>query len=185
MSISIFTVTHVPFTAPSDPIYIPLQVGRALHEDYGYLGDNTGDNISDKNPYYSELTGLYWIWKNYTDADYLGLCHYRRYFLNQNGTRMSESDYMDILSEHDVIIAKPGSGAYDYRTIYARAHDIRNLELTGEIIQELCPDYYETFQSVCAGHLCYVGNLFVAPTVLFRAYCEWLFSIFPDRKSVV
>lgn len=178
MSISIFTVTHVPFTAPSDPIYLPLQVGRALHEDYGYLGDNTGDNISDKNPYYSELTGLYWIWKNYTDADYLGLCHYRRYFLNQNGARMSESDYMDILSEHDVIIAKPGSGGYDYRTIYARAHDIRNLELTGEIIQELCPDYYETFQSVCAGHLCYVGNLFVAPTVLFRAYCEWLFSIF-------
>ena len=157
MSISIFTVTHVPFTAPSDPIYIPLQVGRALHEDYGYLGDNTGDNISDKNPYYSELTGLYWIWKNYTDADYLGLCHYRRYFLNQNGARMIESDYMDILSGHDVIIAKPGSGAYDYRTIYARAHDIRNLELTGEIIQELCPDYYETFQSVCAGHFCYVG----------------------------
>ncbi len=178
MSISIFTVTHVPFTPPSDLIYIPLQVGRALHEDYGYLGDDTGDNISAKNPYYSELTGLYWIWKNYSGADYLGLCHYRRYFLNQNGSRMTESDYMDALSGHDVIIARPGVGNYDYRTVYGRSHDIRNLELTGEVIRELYPDYYETFQAVCDGNLCYVGNLFVAPKKLFHAYCEWLFNIF-------
>ena len=80
MSVSIFTITHVPFTPPDNPIYLPLQVGHALHDDYGYLGDDTGENISDKNPYYSELTGLYWIWKNYTCADYLGLCHYRRFF---------------------------------------------------------------------------------------------------------
>ena len=70
MSISIFTITHVPFTPPENPIYIPLQVGRALHDDYGYPGDDTGDNISAKNPYYSELTGPYWIWKNYTDAEW-------------------------------------------------------------------------------------------------------------------
>lgn len=178
MSISVFTITHVPFTPPEDPVYIPLQVGRALHDDCGYQGDDTGDNISAKNPYYSELTGLYWIWKNYTGADYLGLCHYRRYFLNENGNLMTESDYMHILSGYDVIIAKPGIGDYDYRTVYARSHDIRNLELTGEVIRELYPDYYETFQSVIAGRQCYVGNLFAAPAALFYAYCEWLFSIF-------
>ena len=178
MSISIFTITHVPFTPPEDPIYIPLQVGHALHDDYGYQGDDTGDNISDKNPYYSELTGLYWIWKNYTDADYLGLCHYRRYFLNQGGTLMTESDYMHIMSEYDVIIAKPSLGEYDYRTVYARSHDIRNLDMTGEVIRRLYPDYYETFETVVADHHCYVGNLFAAPKAVFHAYCEWLFTIF-------
>lgn len=178
MSITIFTITHVPFTPPEDPIYLPLQVGRALHDDYGYLGDDTGDNISVKNPYYSELTGLYWIWKNYADADYLGLCHYRRYFLNGNGELMTAADYENILSKYDVITAKPHVGAYDYRTIYGRSHDIRNLDLTGEVILELCPEYYETFQSVISGCHCYVGNLFVAPKSLFYAYCEWLFPIF-------
>ena len=51
MSVSIYTITHVPFTPPDLPIYIPLQVGHAVHEDYVYLGDDTGENISDKNQY--------------------------------------------------------------------------------------------------------------------------------------
>jgi hypothetical protein len=43
------------------------------------IGDNKGDSISEKNMYYSELTGIYWVWKN-TEQDYTGCCHYRRYF---------------------------------------------------------------------------------------------------------
>ena len=29
-----------------------------------WLRDNTGDNISQKNPYYGEYTWYYWYWKN-------------------------------------------------------------------------------------------------------------------------
>lgn len=183
MSISIFTITHVPFTPPDDPIYIPLQVGHATQEDLGYLRDNTGDNISCKNQYYSELTGLYWIWKNYANADYLGLCHYRRYFLNNSGDLMTESDYMDLLSRYDVIISESHSGSYDYRTVYGRSHDIRNLDMTGEVIRELYPDYYQTFQEVIASDRCYTGNLFVAPRKLFCEYCDWLFTVFSALES--
>lgn len=178
MSVSIFTITHVPFTPPNDPVYIPLQVGRIDHPDYGYLGDDTGDNISNKNAYYSELTGLYWVWKNKTDSDYLGLCHYRRFFLNADGELMKEAEYEAILSEYDVMISQSRLGEYDYKTIYGRSHDIRNLELTKEVIRELYPDYSGTFEEVIADNHCYVGNLFVAPKELFCAYCEWLFTIF-------
>lgn len=178
MSISIFTITHVPFDPPTDPIYVPLQVGHINHPDYGYPGDDTGDNISEKNPYYSELTGLYWIWKNNAHADYLGLCHYRRYFLNDSGELMKEPEYMAILNQYNVMIAKSQTGPYDYRTIYSRSHDIRNLELVGEVIRELYPDYNAAFEEVITDNHCYVGNLFVAPRELFCAYCEWLFTIF-------
>lgn len=183
MSVSIFTITHVPFTPPDDPTYVPLQVGHINHPDYGYLGDDTGDHISEKNPYYSELTGLYWIWKNKSDSDYLGLCHYRRYFLNDSGELMKKSEYEAILSEYDVMVSKSRVGAFDYRTIYSRSHDIRNLELTEEVIGELYPDYVPTFQEIISDNRCYVGNLFVAPKELFCSYCEWLFSIFFAMES--
>ena len=48
-----------------------------------FVGDNTGDNISIKNPNYCELTGIYWYWKN-KKANYVVLCHYRRYFSKNN-----------------------------------------------------------------------------------------------------
>ena len=83
MNVKIYTMTHKLFLKPDDPVYIPLHVGRELSQDLGYMGDNTGEHISDLNPYYGELTGLYWIWKNETEADIIGICHYRRFFMNE------------------------------------------------------------------------------------------------------
>lgn len=63
-----------------DGIYMPIHVGKEISTiDLGITGDNTGNNISNKNPIYCEMTALYWAWKN-LKADYIGLCHYRRYF---------------------------------------------------------------------------------------------------------
>ena len=42
MSVTIFTMTHKQFKEPEDPIYVPLHVGRACSEDFGYAGDDTG-----------------------------------------------------------------------------------------------------------------------------------------------
>lgn len=45
---------------PDDPMYIPVQVGARGKEELGYQKDDEGENISEKNPYFCELTGLYW-----------------------------------------------------------------------------------------------------------------------------
>lgn len=67
--------------------YVALQVGKAHSKIIsGFVSDDSGINISDKNPYYSELTGWYWIWKN-QKHDIIGTCHYRRYFTSK-GTSM-------------------------------------------------------------------------------------------------
>ena len=61
-----------------NPLYVPVRCGAALDEnDKGnaIMGDNTGDNISEKRISFCEYTVQYWAWKNY-DADYYGLCHY-------------------------------------------------------------------------------------------------------------
>ena len=71
---------HKPSELPSNELYLPIHVGAALATKGlpGLQRDDEGDNISEKNPQYCELTAQYWLWKN-VDADYYGLCHYRRF----------------------------------------------------------------------------------------------------------
>ncbi|MBD5502612.1 MAG: DUF4422 domain-containing protein [Lachnospiraceae bacterium] len=176
--LQIYVMTHVAFEAPQNPIYCPLHVGRALKEDLGYQGDNTGDHISELNPYYSELTGLYWVWKNVKTTEYIGLCHYRRYFLNKDNKIMSKADFMPLLEQYDVIVSHPVISDQCYRDNYAQAHNIHDLEAVGEAIALLYPDCTIIFQEVLEGRKIYCGNLFVTTKKLFDEYAEWLFSIF-------
>lgn len=82
--IRIFTAAHTPATFPDCASIMPIQVGAELAECQGRplfeetLHDNDGEHISELNPMYSELTAMYWAWKN-ADADYYGFCQYRRY----------------------------------------------------------------------------------------------------------
>jgi len=78
--IKILVAHHKPGYIFENDIFLPIQVGKAVSNvDLGIQGDDTEDNISHLNPYYCELTAIYWAWKN-LDADYYGLNHYRRYF---------------------------------------------------------------------------------------------------------
>ena len=96
---------------PDDDMYVPLHVGAEGKEDLGYIKDNSGDNISNKNPYFCELTGLYWAWKN-LDADYIGLAHYRRHFCLKRKSKnnfenvLSCSELSKLLKDYDVILPK-------------------------------------------------------------------------------
>lgn len=64
----------------SGGLYQPLMCGGASIEGLdGFLSDNVGDQISSKNSRYSELSGLYWVWKN-TNHEVIGTCHYRRFY---------------------------------------------------------------------------------------------------------
>ena len=79
MQTKIIIAMHKPYKTPAESVYLPLQVGAEGKDSIlGLVCDNTGENISAKNPTYCELTGLYWAWKN-LDADAIGLVHYRRY----------------------------------------------------------------------------------------------------------
>lgn len=63
-----------------DNHYKAIQVGKKNSRlKLEMINDADGENISDKNSIYSELTGWYWIWKN-VKHDYVGTSHYRRYF---------------------------------------------------------------------------------------------------------
>ena len=185
MSVTIFTMTHKKFKEPEDRIYVPLHVGRAGGEDFGYAGDDTGDNISDQNCYYGELTGVYWVWKNIRTEDYVGICHYRRYFCTEEGRILTEKDYRSILSEYDIITSKKLKLNYSYFDGYASDYNILDLVTTGEMIRQKYPEYYDTFERLVHENGTYFGNMMVTSKALYDEYAQWLFSIFREAEKKI
>lgn len=168
---------------PADDIYLPLHVGKTGKSDIGFVGDDTGDNISEKNPNFCELTGLYWAWKN-IDADYIGLVHYRRHFTvkGKKGSKeqriINASELSEILTKYDVVLPTPRN--YYIETNYSQyvhAHHAEDLDITREIISEKYPKYlsaYDTSMTKTYGHR---FNMFIMKRDKFDAYCQWLFGI--------
>lgn len=185
MKIKIFTMTHKAFTPPNDPIYVPLQVGRAVHEDLGYQGDDTGDNISAQNCYYSELTGLYWIWKNVTDADVTGLCHYRRYLLNEQEQLLNESDIYRLLNHYDILTSMKLTLNFPYAYGFRENHSPEDLQAACEVIENLYPDFYPLFAKRLQENHTYFGNIMICKKPLLDDYCRFLFPIFQKMHPLL
>ncbi len=178
---------------PNDDVYLPLHVGREGKADLGYIGDNTGDNISAKNVNYCELTGLYWAWK-ILKCDYIGLCHYRRYFASKNihisntekkkAVILHRKDYEKLLQEYDVIL--PVKRNYYIETVrsqYEHAHNKRDLDEAERIVAKLYPEYSEAFTKVMKRNKLHILNMFVIKKTLFDEYCSWLFSILFELET--
>ena len=184
-TIAIFVATHVHFDPPNNPIYIPLHVGKNGKQDLGYIGYDTGDNISDLNPYFAEITGLYWIWKNIRGIDYAGLCHYRRYFINKERRELSKTEYLDILKEYDAIVPKHAECEINYRDHYGRAHNIHDLDAIGHAICKLFPEYMPAYEKAMSERVFFGGNLFVTSLDHLKEYAEWLFTILSEAGEEI
>lgn len=185
MKTRMYVMTHKKFEPPEEEGYVPLHVGRALGQDLGYPGDDTGDHISDLNPYYGELTGLYWLWKNCHDVDNIGVCHYRRYFWDEEKNLLSIGKIERILEEYDILVSNAIATKGTYLEYFGRAHNVRDLELTGEVIRRIYPEDHPYFCEVMNGSLQYYGNLCAAKKTLFDDYCAWLFPIFAELGEQV
>lgn len=93
--------------------YIPVGLGSNKFSEE-WITDNTGVNISEKNPFYGEYTFHYWLWKNkidyIPDDTWIGFCAYRRFWVNKkniNSKILSEkvlSQIPDEWNQYDVIL---------------------------------------------------------------------------------
>lgn len=191
-SVKIIVATHKKCDLPSDEIYLPLHVGAAgkfnpdgTPLDFGITKDNTGDNISEKNFCFGTQTGLYWAWKN-LDTDYIGLVHYRRFFIfkkkskskNMLDSVLTKEQLMPLLGKYKVFI--PKKRRYYIETIYthyANTMDGSHLDISREIIQEMTPEYLEAFDIVMNRRYGHMFNMMILTKDLMNDYCSWLFKI--------
>ena len=191
--IVVLVCAHKNYPMPEDSMYLPLYCGAEGKENIGFTSDNTLDNISRKNPYYSELTGLYWGLKN-VDSEYLGLVHYRRHFSLASSVSGSAENRLEnvlkkeearvLLEKTDVIL--PVKRNYYIENLYSHyVHTLEDepLKVTGEIIKEKHPSYYPEFEKLHKRKTAHMFNMFIMKKILLDDYCEWLFDILFELEN--
>ncbi len=180
----IIVATHKKYEMPAYQSYLPVHVGAEGKDlDLGYQKDNTGENISDKNASFCELTGLYWAWKN-LDSQYTGLVHYRRYFSLRKKSKnafdniLSDAEIEQLTNQYRVIV--PEKRHYVIETLYshyAHTHYAEQLDLTRQILEEKYPDYVQDYDKVVKQKFGYMFNMMIMEKELLNQYCSWIFDI--------
>lgn len=151
-----------------------LQVGAALTEERistDAVIDCTGENISEKNRQFCELTGLYWIWKNARE-DYVGLVHYRRHFLLPDNW-LERMEYNRV----DVILPVPLYVAPSIAENYKERHTASDWEYLMEYFETKLSGEYETARKFFDGNLYSPCNMLIAHKTVLNELCEWMFPI--------
>ena len=202
---------HKPYQVPEDAAYLPLQVGadgkkeirvedcpgaeinHANKNAAAIARDDDGDNISDKNPYFCELTGLYYGWKN-LDAEAIGLVHYRRYFSAKSKSyrkkhgmfesALSFDEASAFLKRADIVV--PKKRKYYIESLYSHyAHtlDGSHLDKAKVIIGDKYPEYIPYVNKAFKQTWGYMFNMAIMPRKELDEYCSWLFDILFELEN--
>lgn len=175
--ITILVASHKPDKVYADDVYTPIHVGRSISrfkEDMAdMIGDDTGDNISEKNGAYCELTAIYWAWKNLKDTEYIGLAHYRRYF----ETKFTPDIIDKVFDSCDVILPTPYLHDRYNEMKMARTLDMEDEVIFLKVFKKLFPQYEQTLIDYMYGFKDYPYNMFIMRWNDFDGYCQFLFKI--------
>ena len=194
MKAKILVAYHkLDFILNSD-LYIPIQLGRSISSVISKdgkntleerklllkntIGDDLGENISDKNRSFNEMTAIYWAWKNLDkigNPDYIGLTHYRRHFLFKdieyngaewlNGSKVIifnsiDNDYLKLIDKKDL-----ESILKHYDGIVSNLYDLKNINKN----YNNCKDHYRSM----------IG----APDEIFDSAMEYIYNNYPDYRE--
>lgn len=179
----IYIACHKPCEVPSDDVYTPIYVGRKNSKySLEMLGDDTGDNISDRNSTYCETTAHYWVWKNVHDVDFVGFCHYRRFFNMCFTSGTFEKLFED---GTDVILASPQywRRTMEYQWLMCICSD--DLAIMLQVVHKLYPEFDSIIDKALLDVKHYPFNMLICSKKLYDEYASWLFSILFECEKYV
>lgn len=196
-----------------NPLYVNVRCGAVFdkRENVDMLGDDTGDNISSHKHNLSELTVMYWAWKN-VDAEYYGLCHYRRYF-SFSDIKYAQDEYSNITENHITTecikkycmddVDRIKKVVADYDCIVTTPFDVKKVGLKNlreqynfqkflikedldtlvEVIDEISPEYSSAAREYLDGNKLVPCLMFIMKKDLFFVFSKWVFSIIAELEK--
>lgn len=138
-----------------------------------------GDNIDFLNPWYCELTGLYYLWKHVND-DIVGLEHYRRYFVNDKNQLLSEKEIRDALLHYDVLCIKSTGYSAKRPVITWFKQNNKLVDITKFLLfakHYVGIEYYTECWKILNGDHHAMCNMFICKKTLIDEYCEFIFDL--------
>lgn len=171
-----------------DPNYytIMLNSNKIPNISYNY-SDNIGNNISNKNLTYVDLTGVYWIWKNIHNSIYKGNVHYKRFFTTNDHKILSSNEILNLLKDNNKDCLISECARLEGRTVYQIFNDFHgheNMDECYKVIKDIKPEYVKDFENVIInGEYSSLFNMMIAKNNIFNDYCEWLFSILFELEN--
>lgn len=206
--IKIFVSCHKPSYVISNKLIYPIQVGTSLSKNVlpNMLHDNEGENISDKNKMYCELTAQYYAWKN-IQADYYGFFHYRRYltFSNKHYKEnyegifrkklddsvikefgLDEENMRNVIEKYDVIAPKKAFAINVYAQYnLALTQNKKDIDFCLNYIYQHFPEMAKIAKKAIYSATSYFCNMFIMKKEIFNNYCEWLFEILEAHEKAM
>lgn len=194
MNGKIIVVTHKDYEMPKDKMYMPICVGNGINTlQDKFQPDNIGDNISEKNATYCELTAIYWAWKNLNlqELDYVGVTHYRRHFSMkkrekqiQNAISSNELHELIVKQDENTVFVTPkryylSSIKKHYITSkkgYEEIHE-KDIKCLIDAMEKCSPNHVKYLKQVLKGNSAHMLNMFIMSKENFIDYCRWLFPI--------
>ncbi|MFV0518767.1 MAG: DUF4422 domain-containing protein [Lachnospirales bacterium] len=164
-----------------------LQVGAVnTYEILTELRDDKGDNLSKRNGNYSELTGLYWLWKNIVNCDadcknkYYGLVQYRRVF------NLLESDLLRFVDNQiDVVLPYPLSYVPNIEEHHKRYLTDIEWNAVLQALECLEPKYVDEYKKILMQEYFYNYNIIIAKGNVLNDYCSWLFPLLIKIEQII
>ena len=175
------------FNFIEDSVVTPLQVGAANGTDVCKLKDNDGENISDRNYFFVENTGTYWVWKNVKGLKYKGQMQYRRPLEGVN----ESMDFDDVFNKYDVITCEPFHHPDHKKPTQEEPMVIdadtveQGLLILEMAVKTLYPEYRDSWDKyIKQGEDLYYSNGFVMKSDDYDRYSEFLFKCFEGFLSM-
>ncbi|MGN0537097.1 MAG: DUF4422 domain-containing protein, partial [Acutalibacteraceae bacterium] len=216
-NIKLLVCYHKPGILLKDEVMLPIHVGRTIAKRTmsaddpklqwlleNTIGDDTGDNISELNGSYNELTALYWAWKNYDsigNPDYIGLMHYRRHFVLNEGEIKVYNYNADEVQDVNAYLEKLNYSPEKLSNLlddcefichlgkvdnihrhYLDNHRPEDIRLALSLMEGKYKQAAEAYMRETTGNFC---NMFIFPKDIFFDYCEWIFGILKKFMAVV
>lgn len=134
-----------------------------------------------KGSFLSEILIYFNVAEYWQLKDYIGFCHYRRYwdFLD------NLPNFKQLIGENGIVVAQPLKFTTSVKQHYTYYHNIEDLEIVTKIIIDKFKEYSQTWSNFLDGNIFIPYNMFIMTSKEFKEYVKFIKTIILEYLNIV